>query len=276
MSKEAGQSIQDQIIAELSAGPSAQAEPVAAPPANLETETAAPAPAPSVQAEVPRLLHAKIAGEEVEVPLYNEQGQINPELVVAFQKAQDYTRKMMAVANDRRAVEAERLAWQAEQIKAQQSTLPDLPEDDPYAQRIAAQQKQLELLAQQTSGVEQFLANQRSERELDLSRAALALEEKRLATEHGLTPEQIKTVEYEYYRREKSGEEVSLDAIAKSHASMLAQVKADAIREWKEKKRVGAPAGGASSPATGSAPAVITPKSPGFIEAFMNELGVTG
>lgn len=195
----------------------------------------------------------------------------------------DYSRKMHAVGEMRRELEAAKLKSiqeaQAAELKAAEDALAKLPEDDPYAQHSGLLQKQLSALAKAQAAQQELLVRDAQERrqaleqaELAASQAALAAEEKRLAVEFGLPQEEIELVEMQYAMRSRKGEQVTLESIAKERKAKLAALEEAAVKSFKEKHRIGSPTGGGETSAVGTGGTPITPKSEGFAERFADDL----
>jgi hypothetical protein len=232
---------------------------------------------------MPRSFKTKAAGKEIEVPLFNDKGEINPDLIEGYQKREAFYQKMQAVAEQRREVEAMRLKVESEAqqaaIAAKRAALPPLADDDPIKQHQTALQEQLDAQAKTQAQMQELIRAEAQERlqaaeaaRLEASKLSLAAEEKRLATEHGLTEREIGMVEREYFVRSRNKENVTLESIAQEHKAYVTSLKEAALKEWKDKNRVGSGAAPETVPATGTATPTITPGSPGFAEAIAEDM----
>lgn len=264
----------DMILAAMQEGMAPAAPPAepATPALEPEPVAAAAEPAP-VAAEVPTSFRSKLRGEEVEVPLY-EGSAINPLLVEAVNKLRDYTSGKMALADERRAFEAEMREWraavEAEKAKTALADLPELPEDDPYAAHIAAVRKQNEAI------LEAHRADRESAQaaEMTAARARLDADITRVTTEFKLGEREMNFVGQELYRRMAGGEQVSLDVVAKEFTAWRDGVEESAVRRWKDKHRVDAPPAASAAPVAGTPVEIKTPKSPGFVDDLLMEMGL--
>lgn len=196
----------------------------------------------------------------------------------------DYTRKTQQIAEERRAIEAERQRLMAEaqkvqaelaaaQSKVKIAGLPELPEDDPYAQRIAYQQQQVEAMNAAMQAMQAQIAQRQQESEIAASRLALEAEETRMKTAHGFGDREVNMVEQEYLRRVTGGEMVSLDQVAQEFVSWQKSLKESAINEWKTQHKVETPAAKSAAPAAGVAPPKIDIRSESFIDMIKGALG---
>lgn len=280
-----------QIAADLDAAFAGQADSTPAPapaesaPAPAASEEAQPStPAPVAAPEVPKVIKTVAAGKEVEVPIFDEKGAVNPALLTAIQQAADYTRKMQAVAEMRREAEAVKLRSEAEaaaaKIAAERAKLPQLPGDDPFAQHQAYLQQQLDAQAESLRKHQELMQQEAQERmemareaQMEASRVALAAERKRLSDTYKLDDDDLEFIERRYLDRRQQNQPTTLEALAQERRAKLDAYRAEAVKEFKEKHRVGSDAGGAAVSATGTGtPAPLTPSSPGFAEQFASEL----
>jgi len=271
--------IADAITADLTAMDTAATPPEPEAPAAAAvtpTDPTPPTDTPASVAEVPTTPLKLTDKSLVEDPATGEMvewGKIKAERL----RWKDYTQKRMSEAETIRQYEAQESkrqaafdAWQAQQKAA---SMPDLPEDDPYAQRIRAMEAQTKYLAEVDAQRQAAFNEQMQAAQLEKSRAALEIAEKKLATDYGFKQREIDMVEAEFYRRGNSGEDVTLDSVAKEYKAYISSVKEEAVQEFKTKHRVQAPAAGISVPAAGSPENVPVPGTRGFVDAIREEFG---
>lgn len=269
--------IADSVTADLEAMGQAQAPPDTPPSAPAPVAVPDPqtpvAPAAAAVAEVPPEPLALTDKSVVVDPATGEQktwGEIKAERL----RWADYTKKTMAAADERRQVESMKAQFQAEQNAAQASqnlaNLPELPEDDPYAQRIRAieahQQAQYEAQNAQYQQLE-------SER-LAAASARLDADISRVASEKKLDEREMDYVGREMYARIQRGESVTLDDVATQFVGYREQQRTLAVKEWQEKHRVGSPAASVAVPAAGTPTEMPVPGTRGFVDSMLAELGM--
>ena len=271
--------IADAITADLTARDTMETSPApevaAAPEITFAPTPPAETPAPATGA-VPATPFKLTDTSLVEDPATGEMvewGKIKADRL----RQADYTKKTMALAEERRQYEAAESRRQAafEAYKAQQvsAALPELPEDDPYAQRIRAIEAQAKYLAEVDAQRQQAYEAQMQQAQAQESRVALEAAEKKLAADFGFDQREIELVEAEYYRRGMTGETPALDQIAKEYKAYLTAKEEAAVSRFKEKHRVSAPASGVSVPAAGVTDSTPVPGSRGFLDAIREEVG---
>ena len=271
--------IAEAITADLTAMDTAATPPapeVEAAAVEVAPENTPPAetPAPAADAPTPLVLTDKSIVEDPANPgEFKSWGEIKADRL----RHADYTKKTMALAERQRefdAAEARRQAafdaWKAQQEAAK---MPDLPEDDPYAQRIRAIEAQAKYLAEVDAQRQRAHEEQMEQTKLESRRAALDAEEKRLTDQYKFEQREMDIVEAEFYRRGKAGENVTLEAVAKDYRSYLDAKEEAAVARWKEKNRVSAPAATISVPAAGTTDSIPVPGSRGFLDAIREEVG---
>jgi len=229
-------------------------------------------PAPATEEVPPKPL--ELTDKSVVIDPADGQQKTWGEIKAERLRREDYTRKTMTLAEERKAFAAERAKATADQAvakaKAALAALPDLPEDDPYAKHIAELRKQNEavLAIQQQAAEDARLAQE------DAARARLDADVARVSAEHKLSEREINFVGTELLRRINSGEAVTLDLVAKEFVDYRTAQQEEAVNAWKEKHRVGSDAAIDVAPAA-PAPAVSPlPGAPGFLEAVMAHMGI--
>jgi len=187
----------------------------------------------------------------------------------------DYTQKRMADAELHRqyAAQEEQRQAQFDAWKAQQSlsAAPELPEDDPYAQRIRAieAQQNAYLVAQRT----QFEALE-SERVAAAS-SRLDADISRVSSEYKLDEREMDYVGREVLSKLQRGEVATIDDVAKQFVGYRTAQRELAIKEWKDKHSVGSPAAAVAVPATGTPEEMPVPGTRNFADRMLAELGIS-
>ena len=235
-------------------------------------ETVTPAPEPEQQAQEPK----QLADTDLVVdPLdgaVKKWGEVKAERL----RHADYTKKTMAVAEERKAFEAQKAQFAADQqmaqIKAQRAALPQLPEDDPYAQTIRAQQDQLEALAKYQALMQEQMQQAVADRELAASKVALDALEKQITTDFKLSAKDTDRVLREYYVRSQTGEQISPLDVAKERRAEIDALKAEGEKEFKERHRVASPAAAASTPGAAAKETDLVPGTRGFRDRMREEI----
>jgi hypothetical protein len=206
------------------------------------------------------------------VPLY-EGSAINPAVVAAYQKAEAFHQKMQALADERKQFEAQKAeqlaALEAEKVKARAAALPQLPDDDPYAQRIKATEEIVQAALAQQQARFAALEAERSA----AAAARLDADIQRVSSQHKLDEREMSWVGRELYDRLMRGEQSSLDSVAQEFVAYRNALRTTAIEEFKQTHRVGTPPATVGSPAAGPPETMPVPGSKGFHEAILQEIG---
>ena len=253
--------------------PEVEAAPEEKQPETQEEDSAPPPLAPE-EGSAPKVMRLKDTDIVVDPADDTEKtwGEVKAERL----RHKDYTQKTMALADERRSIAEEKaqIAAMQEQarIVAEMAKLPELPEDDPYAQHMKAQQAQLAAVSKYQFEMAQQFEQRVAAREMEASRIALQAKEQQLMADHGLDKRELEQVEREYYHRSNIGETVDIDQIAKDHSAWKASLKEQAIKEFKTKHRTNAPAAAASIPAAAQDDERPQPGSRGIRERILEEL----
>lgn len=276
------------ITADLEAEPGEAAAP-SPEPASEATATAtttddkaqdAAAPA-APEPEPPKADPVSLSDDTVIVDPSNGQPTTWGKLKSASLRHADYTRKTMELAEARRNFETERAKWQAEQqIAAARAAseralaaLPQLPPDDPYTQHLAAIREQQQALLQAQQAEREALETER----IAAARARLDAEEAKAVETYKLEDRERNFVGNELLRRLSGGDvAATYDSVAREYAewreAQIASAREAAVREFKEKHRVSAPAAAAAAPAPGVATEMPRPGTRAMFEAMRDEV----
>lgn len=276
--------IAEAVTADLQQPGQAEQAPAQAAPVAVAEQTAAPAvPAAEAVAPAPGApVSISITDTSLVVdPATGEQktlGEVKAERL----RWSDYTRKTMALAEERKQVEALRAQYEAEQsaMKARQGIsnlqLPELPDDDPYAQHIKATAAQLKAVEAQTQAYlaaqQQQVAAAEAER-FAAANARLDAEIAKTREAYKLDDSEMDIVGRDVLARMQRGENVTLEDSAKRFSAYREGQRQAAIKQWQEQHRVSAPAGAPSVPSAGVAADVPLPGKPGFMEAVLADMG---
>lgn len=222
-----------------------------------EEETAPVEQPPPLESEppvIPKTFRAKVQGQEVEMPIFDERGQVNPLLVERVQMGEDYYRKTQSLAEERRQAQAmieQERAKIKQEYEEQMRTLhrkikpegmPDLPEDDDYAKAIRlamdraerAEQVATERLAQ----IEAAVQRQEQMRVEEENRRAYEKAHADVKTKFQLDDATMAMAEQNWAARFMRGEQIDMETGVKQFVDQLAAIKRQEIENWKAKHRV--------------------------------------
>lgn len=244
----------------------AEVPPEASPATPAAATVSEEAPPVALKLTDKSLVEDPVSGEMV------EWGKIKAERL----RQADYTKKTMALAEEKRQYEAAEARRQAafEAYKASQDAakMPELPEDDPYAQRIRAIEAQAKYLAEVDAQRQASYEAQLQQAQAAENRMALEAAEKKLASDFGFEQREIDLVEAEFFRRGQAGESVTLDGVAKDYKQYLVAKEEAAVARFKEKHRVSAPAAAPSIPGAGAKEEELVPGTRTFRERMREEI----
>jgi hypothetical protein len=258
------QEVLDQVEAETTAALAAQ-ETVAEPAATETVETEAQQEqAPQTAAELARSFRVKVRGEEIEVPIYDESGQINRALLDRYSMGEDYTRKTQELAREKQMLAQlrqqeqekyeqrmqelmERVAERLNPTPQEPDPFAELPQDDPYVKMLKRQAQQQQELMQRIEQAQQIIQKQGqfiqrdfSERQMKQQEMAVAEAERQIKTAHpDFDDTDIIRVETDYLRQadaaRKSGQAPpSIHDVAMEYAKWINAKAELALNRFKE------------------------------------------
>ena len=232
--------------------PAVATESATAEATTVDTESGTPAPVSEQDTPTPLKLTDKSLVEDPADGKVKPWGEIKSERLMRA----DYDRKRGAEAQRMREFEAQERQRQAEfdAWQAKQNAPVELPEDEnglltPYAQRILAIEKQTQAYFTAQQVQEQRLENER----LAVANERLDVQIQKVTDEYKLSQREMDRVGRETLARIKSGEDVTIESIAKEYAEerddRIKSEREAALKEFKQKHRVGAGPGDVSIPA---------------------------